>query len=140
MSFRDWKAERRDNSCGNGAGYEPLPDGETNFSAGSGLMRGNNGSAEKRRSGKTMKGNPTLEVTLIQCAKPTVRNTKSYFYTQYQRLVVRRGRNRATVAVAHSMLIAIYHILKEYVSFRDLGAEYQLIQQGEEDQGIFQED
>ena len=97
---------------------------EKHISSWSGLAPGNNESAGKRRSGRTMKGNPTLKTTLIQCAKVAARNTKSYFYAQYQRIVVRRGRNRATVAVAHSMLIAIYHILKDHVSFRDLGAEY----------------
>ena len=37
---------------------------------------------------------------------------------------VRRGKNRATVAVAHSMLIAIYHVLKNGVAFHDLGSDY----------------
>ena len=97
---------------------------EKHIASWAGLAPGNNESAGKRRSGRTTKGNPTLKTTLIQCAKVAARNTKSYFYAQYQRLVVRRGRNRATVAVAHSMLIAIYHILKDHVPFRDLGAEY----------------
>ena len=97
---------------------------EKHIASWAGLAPGNNESAGKRQSGKTTKGNPTLKTTLIQCAKVAARNTKSYFYAQYQRLVVRRGRNRATVAVAHSMLIAIYHILKDHVPFHDLGAEY----------------
>lgn len=97
---------------------------EKHIASWAGLAPGNNESAGKRRSGKTTKGNPTLKTTLIQCAKVAARNTKSYFYAQYQRLVVRRGRNRATVAVAHSMLIAIYHMLKDHVPFHDLGAEY----------------
>lgn len=97
---------------------------EKHIASWAGLAPGNNESAGKRRSGRTTKGNPTLKTTLIQCAKVAARNTKSYFYAQYQRLVVRRGRNRATVAVAHSMLIAIYHMLKDHVPFRDLGAEY----------------
>lgn len=37
---------------------------------------------------------------------------------------MRRGANRATVAVAHSMLIAIYHMLKDNVPFKDLGSDY----------------
>jgi hypothetical protein len=61
---------------------------------------------------------------LTQCAK-AARNVKnSYFSAQYQRISVRRGKNRATIAVAHSMLIAIYHVLKNGVAFRDLGADY----------------
>ena len=97
---------------------------EKQISSWSGLAPGNNESAGKRRGGRTTKGNPTLKTTLIQCAKVAARNTKSYFHAQYQRIVVRRGKNRATVAVAHSMLIAIYHILKDHVPFRDFGAEY----------------
>jgi transposase len=45
-------------------------------------------------------------------------------YTQYQRLVVRRGANRAIVAVAHSMLTAIYHMLRDNVPFKDLGSNF----------------
>ena len=97
---------------------------EKHIASWAGLAPGNNESAGKRRSGRTTKGNPTLKTTLIQCAKVAARDTKSYFYAQYQRLVVRRGKNRATVAVAHSMLTAIYHILKDHVPFRDLGADY----------------
>ena len=47
----------------------------------------------------------------------------SFFSAQYQRLVVKRGSNRATLAVAHSMLIAIYHVLRGE-KFRDLGDDY----------------
>lgn len=90
----------------------------------SGLCPGNNESAGKRKSGKTTKGNKYLKSTLIQCAKSAIKNKDSFFHAQYQRLVVRRGKNRATVAVAHSMLIAIYHILKDDVPFKDLGTDY----------------
>ena len=48
----------------------------------------------------------------------------SYFYAQYQRLSVRRGKKRAIVAVAHSILIAIYHMLSTGEVFKDLGADY----------------
>ena len=90
-----------------------------------GLAPGNNESAKKQKSGKTTKGNTTLKTTLVQCAKSAVKNKKSFLYAQYQRLVVRRGVNKATVAVAHTMLIAIYHLLKdEGTKFIDLGAEY----------------
>ena len=90
----------------------------------SGLCPGNNESAGKRKSGRTTKGNKYLKSTLIQCAKSAIKNKDSFFHAQYQRLVVRRGANRATVAVAHSMLIAIYHILKDGVPFKDLSSDY----------------
>lgn len=89
-----------------------------------GICPGNKQSAGKRYSGKTTQGNKALKSTLVECAK-AARNVKnSYFSAQYQRISVRRGKNRATVAVAHSMLIAIYHVLKNNVAFEDLGADY----------------
>ena len=90
----------------------------------SGLCPGNNESAGKRKSGKTNKGSKHLKSILIQCAKSAKTNKESFFYAQYQRLVVRRGANRATVAVAHSMLIAIYHMLKDNVPYKNLGNDY----------------
>lgn len=89
-----------------------------------GLCPGNNESAGKRKSGKTNKGNKYLKSILIQCAKSAQKDKESFFHAQYQRIVVRRGANRATVAVAHSMLIAIYHMLKGNVPFKDLGSDY----------------
>ncbi len=94
------------------------------ISSWSGLCPGNNESAGKRKSGKTNKGNKHLKSILIQCAKAAQKDKESFFHAQYQRLVVRRGANRATVAVAHSMLIAIYHMLKDNVPFKDLGSDY----------------
>lgn len=94
------------------------------ISSWSGLCPGNHQSAGRRKHGKTRKGNKTLKSILVECAK-SARNVKgSYFSAQYQRIAVRRGKNRATVAVAHSMLIAIYHVLKFGVHFWDLGADY----------------
>lgn len=94
------------------------------ISSWSGLCPGNHQSAGRRKHGKTTKGNKTLKSILVECAK-SARNVKgSYFSAQYQRIAARRGKNRATVAVAHSMLIAIYHVLKSGVPFRDLGADY----------------
>lgn len=89
-----------------------------------GLCPGNNESAHKRKSGKTTKGNNLLRDTLVICAHSAVRNKESYFYAQFQRISSHRGKKRAYVAIAHSMLIAIYHILKDGVVFKDLGADY----------------
>lgn len=89
-----------------------------------GVCPGNYQSAGKRMHGKTTKGNKTLKAVLTQSAK-SARNVKSsYFSAQYQRIAARRGKNRATIAVAHSMLIAIYHVLKNDVPFHDLGSDY----------------
>ena len=94
------------------------------LAAWAGLAPGNNESAGKRKSGKTRKGNTTLKTTMIQCAQTAKKSKGSYFKAQFDRLVVKRGKNRAKVAVAHSMLIAIYHMLKFDVPFRDLGEDY----------------
>ena len=89
-----------------------------------GVCPGNYQSAGHRKHGKTTKGNKALKTILTQCAKSASSVKKSYFSAQYQRIAARRGKNRATLAVAHSMLIAIYHMLKNNVPFCDLGADY----------------
>ena len=94
------------------------------ISSWAGLCPGNNESAGKRKSGKIRKGNTLLRSTLVTCAHAATRNKKSYFYAQFMRISAHRGKKRAYVAVAHSMLVAIYHILKDGVVFKDLGADY----------------
>jgi transposase len=94
------------------------------ISSWAGLCPGNNESARKRKSGKTRKGNALLRTTLVVCAHSAVKNKDSYFYAQFQRISAHRGKKRAYVAIAHSMLIAIYHMLKDRTHFQDLGAEY----------------
>ncbi len=93
------------------------------FSNWSGTAPGNNESAGKRKSGKSTHGNKTLKSTLTQCAKSAVKNKSTYFSAQYARLAPHRGKNRATLAVAHSLAIAIFFVLsgREY---KDLGADY----------------
>ena len=93
------------------------------FSNWIGVAPGNNESAGKRKSGKTTHGNKTLKSTLTQCAKSAVKNKRTFFSAQYSRIVSHRGKNRATMAVAHSMAIAIYFVLSG-AAFEDLGADY----------------
>jgi len=90
----------------------------------SGVCPGNNISAGKNKSGKTRKGNQTLRTTLVQCAQSAVLTKDSFFKAQYDRLVVRRGKNRAKMAVAHSMIIAIWHMLKYETEYNELGGDY----------------
>ena len=89
-----------------------------------GLCPGNNESASKRKSGKTTKGNKMLRTTLVNCAHSAVKVKTSYFSALFSRISAHRGKKRAYVAVAHSMLIAIFHILNDKVDFKDLGADY----------------
>ena len=97
---------------------------DANIASWAGLCPGSNESAGKRRSGKTRKGNRLLRTTLITCAHSAANSKKSFFHAQFQRISAHRGSKREYVAVAHSMLIAIYHILKDGVAFQDLGADY----------------
>lgn len=89
-----------------------------------GVAPGNNESAGKRRSGRTTKGNITLKTTLIQCAHGASKHKGTFFYAQYQRIKMRRGSKIAAMAVAHSILVAVYHMLKDNVPFYDLGSDF----------------
>ena len=89
-----------------------------------GVSPGDNESARKRRHSKTRKGNQLLRSTLVVCAHSCIKRKSSYFYAQFKRISARRGNKRAYMAVAHSILIAIYHMLKDGVAFKDLGADY----------------
>jgi transposase len=89
-----------------------------------GLCPGNNESAGKRSSGKTRKGSPWLRACLVQAAHAAARTKGTYLAAQYRRLAARRGRAKAAVAVAHSILIIVYHVLTEGTVYCDLGANY----------------
>jgi transposase len=89
-----------------------------------GVCPGNNVSAGKSTSGKTRKGNQTLRTTLVQCAQSATLTKGTFFRAQYDRLVVRRGKNRAKMAVAHSIIIAIWHMLKHNTEYNELGGDY----------------
>jgi transposase len=85
---------------------------------------GQNETAGKRRSGKTRKGNRWLRGALTEAAWAAARTKGSYASGQYRRLAARRGKKRAIVAVSHSLLIAVYHVLQHGVPYRDLGAAH----------------
>jgi len=89
-----------------------------------GICSGNNRSADKNKGGKTTKGSKWLRATLAQAAWAASNTKNSYFYAQYRRLAGRRGKKRAVIAVAHSLLTVIYHVLKNHVEYKDLGRDY----------------
>jgi transposase len=89
-----------------------------------GLCPGNDESAGKRRSGKTRKGSPWLRACLVQAAHAAARAKGTYLAAQYRRLAARRGRAKAAVAVAHSILVIAYHLLTEGTVYHDLGGNY----------------
>jgi transposase len=84
----------------------------------------NDESAGKRRSTRTRKGSPWLKTALVTAAWAAVRVKQSYLQTQFLRLRARRGAKKAILAVAASMLTAIWHMLKNGVEYRDLGADH----------------
>lgn len=89
-----------------------------------GLCPGNNESAGKHRSGHTTHGNPWLAETLVQAAWAATRSKDSWLRARYYRLTKRVGRKRAILAVAHSMLVAIWWMLTEDCDYQDLGAGF----------------
>ena len=89
-----------------------------------GMCPGNNESAGKRKSGKTMKGSRYLRAALIQAAWAASHQKGTYLSAQYQRLVRRRGKKKALVAVGHSILVIVYHVLKNRASYQELGGDY----------------
>ena len=90
----------------------------------SGLAPGNNESAGKRRSGKTCKGSPSLKAALVEAAEAAARTKNTFLAAQYHRIKARRGHKKAIVAVAHSILVIAYHILRDKEPYRELGAAY----------------
>jgi transposase len=89
-----------------------------------GMCPGNDESAGKRRSGKTRKGSKWLRHDLAECAKAASRTKNTYLAAQYARLRVRRGANKATVAVAHSILTAVWHMLQTGQTYTDPGGDF----------------
>ena len=88
-----------------------------------GLTPGKNESAGRNYSGKTSKGNKYLKSALVQAAH-TQRRAQNYLGAQYRRLARRRGSKRAAVAVAHSILVIAYHLLRDGSPYRERGADY----------------
>jgi transposase len=89
-----------------------------------GLCTGNHESAGKRLSGRTRFANRTLRAALVESARGAIRKRDCYLAAQYRRLVKRRGDKKAIVAVAHSILVIAYHVLRDGVSYRELGGDY----------------
>ncbi len=94
------------------------------FASWAGLVPGCNESAGKKKSSRIRKGNLFLKSTLVECAHSAIRHKESYFYAKYCKISARRGGKRAIVAIAHSMALAIYHILLNKEHFNDLGSDY----------------
>ena len=89
-----------------------------------GMCPGNNESAGKRKSGKTTKGSSHLRRVLVQASWASSRTKNTSLGAQYHRLARRLGNKKASVAVGHSILVIIYHMLDRKEPYRELGANY----------------
>ena len=94
------------------------------LSAWTGVAPGNDESAGKQRSRKTRQGNRTLRTGLTQMAHAAARTKGTYLSALYQRLAARRGKKRAIIAVAHSLVVSAFHMLSRNEPYRELGADY----------------
>ena len=90
----------------------------------SGLCPGNNESAGKRKSGRSPVRKHHLKTIMVEVAWAAVKKKGSYFKDKYYRLKARRGAKKAIVAIAHRIMLGIYHVIKDGVEFRDLGEDY----------------
>ncbi len=82
-----------------------------------GLCPGNNESAGKRKSGKTRPGNKYLQSLAVQVAWAAVRRKDTYLRAKFQRLAYRHGPQKAIIAIAHSIVKIVYHLVKERASY-----------------------
>jgi transposase len=89
-----------------------------------GVCPGTNESAGKRKSSRIPKGNVYLKTALVEAANAAYRAKGTYLRDKFYRLKARRGYKRAILAVAHKILVAIYHMLSQQVSYNDLGDLY----------------
>jgi transposase len=88
------------------------------------ICPGNHQSAGKQKSGKTRKGNRWLRAALVEAAWAAARSQQTYLAALYSRLLPRKGEKRALVAVAHSILVAAYQMLKTGQPYREPGPDY----------------
>ncbi len=89
-----------------------------------GICPGNHESAGKRGSGKTRKGSRWLRQALTEAAHGAAHTKKTYLAALYHRIAARRGRKKAVIAVAHAILVIVYHLLTRHEPYRELGANY----------------
>lgn len=89
-----------------------------------GVCPGNNESGGRQRAGRTRKGNSWLRAALVASAQAAVRTKGSYLAAQYHRIAARRGAKKAIIAVAHTLLTIIYHVIARREPYRELGADY----------------
>ena len=88
------------------------------------MCPGQNESAGKRHTGKTRKGNHYLRAMLIQAALGAMRTKHSALQARYHRVTRHRGHKKAIVAVAHQILEIAFYLMRDGVTYQELGADY----------------
>lgn len=106
-----------------GADMSRFPSAQ-HLAAWAGVAPGNHESGGKRLSGRVRHGNQALRRVLVQAAHSAAHTKATYLAAQYRRLARRRGKKRAALAVAHSILVIAYHLLERQEEYRELGADY----------------
>lgn len=89
-----------------------------------GLAPGKNESAGRNRSTRAPQGNRYVRAALVEAAQAAGHSRDTYLGAQFRRLAARRGKKRAAVAVAHSILIIFYHMIRDGTAYVDLGGTY----------------
>jgi transposase len=94
------------------------------LSSWAGLAPGNHESGGKRLRGKTRRGNRHVRQILVEAALAAGRTKENYLSAMYRRQVARLGKKRGVIAVAHALVVIVYHLLKKGGTYQELGANY----------------
>jgi transposase len=94
------------------------------LAAWAGLAPGNDESAGRQRSGRTRKGNVWLRTLLVQAAQAAAHTKHTALAARYRRIAARRGHKKAVVALAHALLVIIYHVIACRQPYHELGEDY----------------
>ncbi|HOW16074.1 IS110 family transposase [Methanosarcina sp.] len=97
---------------------------EKHLASWAGMCPGNNESAGKKKSGGVTHGNKQVKAVITEAAWAATRTKNTFYSARYHRLAARRGKKRALIAVGHSILKSVYHVLSGVEEYKELGADY----------------